>query len=233
MVSQPRKSRRRAPDASSRDRLLEAAAAEFAARGFDGAKVERITRRARINKAMLYYHFANKAALYRAIVGDLFATLAAKVAAVRGRGGPADAQLKAFIAVIADEMAARPHFPPIWLREMAEGGRHLDASIVRAIAAIVGALGGILQDGQTAGMFRPAHPLVTQMSIVAPLLLFSASQPVRERFSGTAPPGIATVSRENVIAHVEAAALAVLMVPGARAAAPKVPTTRVPRSAQS
>jgi len=231
MVSQRRR-RRPAPDASSRDRLLEAAAAEFAARGFDGAKVERITRRARINKAMLYYHFANKAALYRAIVGDLFATLAAKVAAVRDSGATPDARLKAFIAVIADEMAARPHFPAIWLREMAEGGRHVDASIVRAIAAIVGALGGILQEGQAAGVFRPAHPLVTQMSIVAPLLLFSASQPVRERFRGAAPRGIATVSRETVIAHVEAAALAVLMVPGARGAAPAIPTAPVPRSAQ-
>jgi len=40
--------------ASSRQRLLAAAAAEFAARGFAGASVERIARAARVNKAMLY-----------------------------------------------------------------------------------------------------------------------------------------------------------------------------------
>jgi TetR/AcrR family transcriptional regulator len=221
-----------ARDASSRDRLLAAAAAEFAARGFDGAKVDRITRRARINKAMLYYHFTNKAALYRAIVGDLFATLATNVAAVRAAGGPPDEQLRTFIATIASEMAARPHFPPIWLREMAEGGRHLDLSIVQSITAIVGVLGAILQDGEAAGVFRPAHPLITQMGIVAPLLLFSASQPVRERFSQTAPPGIADVSREAVIRHVEAAVLAVLAPPASAATVPSSPSSPPSRSLQ-
>ena len=53
---------------------------EFAARGFDGAKVDRIAARARVNKAMLYYHFKNKAALYREILGEQFR---------RARRGPA------------------------------------------------------------------------------------------------------------------------------------------------
>ena len=49
--------------ATSRQRLLTAAAAEFAARGFAGASVDRIARAARVNKAMIYYHFRSKAAL--------------------------------------------------------------------------------------------------------------------------------------------------------------------------
>ena len=56
--------------ASTRDRLLDAARQEFAARGFDGAKVQRIVQRARVNKAMLYYHFPSKAALYLAILRE-------------------------------------------------------------------------------------------------------------------------------------------------------------------
>jgi len=49
----------------SRARVFAAAAEEFALRGFDGAKVDRIAERAGVNKAMLYYHFTDKAALYR------------------------------------------------------------------------------------------------------------------------------------------------------------------------
>ncbi len=56
----------------TRERLLAAAREEFAARGFDGAKVDRIARRARINKAMVYYHFPSKAALYLAILREQF-----------------------------------------------------------------------------------------------------------------------------------------------------------------
>jgi AcrR family transcriptional regulator len=44
----------------SPDRILAAAALEFAERGFAGARVDRIARRANVNKAMLYYHFMSK-----------------------------------------------------------------------------------------------------------------------------------------------------------------------------
>ena len=52
----------------SPDRILAAAAAEFAERGFGGARVDRIARRARVNKAMLYYHFRSKRELYRTLL---------------------------------------------------------------------------------------------------------------------------------------------------------------------
>ena len=48
----------------TRARVAAAAAAEFAAHGFAAARVDRIARRARVNKAMIYYHFASKRALY-------------------------------------------------------------------------------------------------------------------------------------------------------------------------
>src|SRR5580765_4276084 len=98
MVSQNAPPRRRPP--GSRGRLLAAAAAEFAARGFDGAKVDRIAARARVNKAMLYYHFTNKVALYREILRAVFGRVATAVAAVRDAGGPPDVQLRAFIDAV-------------------------------------------------------------------------------------------------------------------------------------
>ena len=50
-----------------------AACDEFGARGFAATTVDRIARRARVNKAMIYYHFPNKRALYTAIVRELYA----------------------------------------------------------------------------------------------------------------------------------------------------------------
>ena len=58
----------RAADRISRERIFAAAAREFAARGFAGANVDRIAAAARVNKAMIYYHFRSKAALYREIL---------------------------------------------------------------------------------------------------------------------------------------------------------------------
>ena len=195
---------------SSRERLLAAAALEFAARGFDGAKVDRITRRARVNKAMLYYHFDSKAALYRAILIDLFQSLGTALTGLLAVGGEPDERIGRFIRTVADALAARPHFPAIWMREIAEGGRHLDLSTVREIAKILVVLQTILEDGRAKGAFGEIHPFVAQMGIVAPLLLFAASAPIRARFQRQVPATLASVDREAVIAHVERTTLAAL-----------------------
>ena len=51
--------RRSAPD--TRARILAAACVEFGAHGFAATTVDRIARRARVNKAMIYYHFPEQA----------------------------------------------------------------------------------------------------------------------------------------------------------------------------
>ncbi len=54
----------------TRGRILTAAIQEFAAKGFAGARVARIARRARVNKRMLYHYFGNKDELFREILGQ-------------------------------------------------------------------------------------------------------------------------------------------------------------------
>ena len=55
--------RPKSPSPDTRTRILAAAAAEFGVHGFAATTVDRIARRARVNKAMIYYHFPNKRAL--------------------------------------------------------------------------------------------------------------------------------------------------------------------------
>ena len=57
----------RNPD-RSKERILTAALKEFSARGFAGARVDVIARRAAINKRMLYHYFGNKEGLFRAVL---------------------------------------------------------------------------------------------------------------------------------------------------------------------
>src|SRR5918994_2568610 len=80
--AQPARRRSGALEAGSRERLFAAAAAEFAARGFAGANVDRIARAADVNKAMLYYHFKSKAALYQEILGEMFHAVGEQIRSV-------------------------------------------------------------------------------------------------------------------------------------------------------
>jgi TetR/AcrR family transcriptional regulator len=52
----------------TREKILAAALVEFSARGFAGARVDAIARRAHVNKRMLYYCFGAKQDLYREIL---------------------------------------------------------------------------------------------------------------------------------------------------------------------
>lgn len=202
-------SRSTAAGAESRQRLLAAAAVEFAERGYDGAKVDRIATRARLNKAMLYYHFDDKAALYREVLIDVFRGVAASVATATRSGAP-DTQIRAFVRAVAAETASRPYFPVMWLREIADGGRHLDGDVIAELGRVLGTLGTIISAGIKAGQFRAAHPLIIQMGIVAPLLVFSASAHARARFAKALPGSLAAPEPQALLAHVEAATLAAL-----------------------
>jgi TetR/AcrR family transcriptional regulator len=197
-------------DATSRERLLAAAASEFAAHGFAGANVDRIARVAGVNKAMIYYHFSSKAALYREIVGDMFRAVGVRIREVAASEATPEVKVARFIETIATEAEARPHFPPIWFREIAEGGMHLDDKTLRSIVVIVQALVSILDGGVRAGRFRRVQPLVVHASIIAPIMLFFGSAGLRARLERAGIGGVAQVTRDVMIAHVKSVTLAVL-----------------------
>ena len=195
---------------SSRERLFTAAAREFAARGFAGASVDRIAAAARLNKAMIYYHFSSKADLYREILRDMFSAVERRVAETAASVETPEDKIRRFVEAIAAEAEARPHFPPIWFREIADGGTHLDNATVRHIAGVVKTLAGIVGEGVAAGRFRPVNPLLIQAAIVAPLLLYFASGGLRLRIDRVGVSGSAGFARDEVVAHVQHSVLATL-----------------------
>lgn len=64
-VSKPR-FRRRKEDRP--DEIAEAAFAEFSAKGFDGARVDDVARRAGVSKGLLYLYFRTKEELFKAVI---------------------------------------------------------------------------------------------------------------------------------------------------------------------
>src|SRR6188768_3850343 len=194
----------------SRQRVFAAAAAEFATHGYAGANMDRLARAARLNKAMIYYHFKSKAALYREILRDMFGAVRERVAAVAASDATAEDKIRAYIAAIAAEAEARPHFPPIWLREIAEGAGHVDAVTLGYVRDVLTALGGIIGEGVRAGRFQPAHPLLVQGGIIAPLMFFLATAPLRQKMARSGAGPLPPISRDMVVSHIQRLTLAQL-----------------------
>jgi TetR/AcrR family transcriptional regulator len=171
------------PARVSPDAILAAAALEFAERGFAGARVDRIARRAKVNKAMLYYHFTSKQTLYRTLLRRMFTLAAARLQAIAALDRPPAEKVALAIDGMAAFIQEHTFFPAIMLREVAEGGAHLDRDTMRALAAVPAAVAGIVQQGVASGAFRPVNPVFAYFSMLAPIVLYLAGTPLRKEIS--------------------------------------------------
>jgi TetR/AcrR family transcriptional regulator, regulator of cefoperazone and chloramphenicol sensitivity len=88
-------------DRETRDRLLKAAEAMFADRGFKRVTVREICRAARANVAAVNYHFGDKLGLYRDVVQSAIASMRnlTEDARAAGEGQPPDEKLRRFLVI--------------------------------------------------------------------------------------------------------------------------------------
>src|SRR5262245_58225824 len=154
--------------------IFAAAAEEFAAHGFDAAGVDRIAARASVNKAMIYYHFQNKRALYTEVLRDMFRAVGARARAIADGPGTAPEKLDTWIDTVIEEAARRPWFPPIMLRELAAGAPRFDPDTFAMMNGVFGAVKDVITQGQREGVFAAVDPLMTHLTIMPPILIFFA-----------------------------------------------------------
>jgi TetR/AcrR family transcriptional regulator len=185
----------------TRDAVFNAAATLFSAKGFDGVSVDDIAKSAAVNKAMIYYHFADKIALYRAVVTDMLTSVGQHATAIaESDAGPA-VKLDRFVENFVRQADERPWFPALMMREIAEGAPHLDLATLGHIRTVFVAFGRILAEGQAAGVFRAIHPILAYTSILGPLMMNAARERVAARPGRTHLPMLVPISHEDLIAH--------------------------------
>jgi len=166
-------------------RILDAAAEEFGRAGFSGAKVEAIARRAGVNKAGLYYHVGNKEKLYETVLLHLFGQVAGTLEQAAAGPDPA-AAFGTLAGAMAGLFTRLPMLPRIMAMEMASGGANMPAAALAEFRRIFGVTRDILARGQAAGSLRPAEPVLVHLTLVGTLVLYSLSEPLRQRFAAAA-----------------------------------------------
>jgi TetR/AcrR family transcriptional regulator len=187
----------------TRNAIFQAAAAAFSSRGFSGVSVDDIAAGAKVNKAMIYYHYADKLALYRAVVADMLQTIGATVTAIaESRIRPAD-KLDRFIENFMVHADARPWFPTLMMREIAEGAPHLDLETLGHMKTVFLGFGKILAEGAAAGVFRPLHPILAYTSLIAPLLMNAARERMAAQPGRSQLPMFAEIPHSDLVAHIK------------------------------
>jgi|SRR6185369_5468282 AcrR family transcriptional regulator len=108
---------------STKGRILAAAEAVFAARGFEGASTREIAAGAGVNISSLHYHWASKETLYVAVVQDVFDRLVSLLRATLA-SLPDERRREVVVARVMRElvafMAEHPTVPKLLARRLLE-----------------------------------------------------------------------------------------------------------------
>ena len=154
------------------ERILEAARAEFVAKGFAAARMQAIARAAGVNHALLHYYFGSKEKLYEAALREILHTvwggLRGELESLPGKSGFEDL-LRTLLKTHARILAGHPGFLPFLLRELLNEGRmppELLAEKLQSFGEVPRRINQALLDEIKAGRIRPIAPVNFWMNMV-------------------------------------------------------------------
>ena len=164
-----RKRRTNDPDGVRRN-ILEVATAEFAQRGYGGARVDAIAARTRTSKRMIYYYFGSKERLYLAVLEAAYSAIRRQESTLDLEHQPPEQALATLVASTFDYYHAHPEFVRLVMNENIMDGVHMKRSkaIGRLNLTVIDALRRLLARGEKARVFRRGiDPVELHMTISA------------------------------------------------------------------
>ncbi|WP_248304871.1 TetR/AcrR family transcriptional regulator [Devosia sp. FKR38] len=163
-------SKRSRDSARTKAEILEAGRAEFAERGFEGARVDAIAALAGANKRLLYHYFGNKEELYRAVLLDAYQEIRRGERALSLDQYGAVEAMDRLVRFTFRHFLANPWFPRLLNTENIENARFLKTmpDIQALHSPLVGQITTIVERGADAGVFRrDVDPVQLYISIAA------------------------------------------------------------------
>ncbi|HST37126.1 MAG TPA: TetR/AcrR family transcriptional regulator [Allosphingosinicella sp.] len=164
---------RRRKDARPSD-IVAAALTVFGEKGFAGARIEEIARRAGVSKGTVYLYFETKSDIFRAVVHDaiipniedlkrsilaldlpfaqILSMLLPRFAAL-----VTELPVGAVVKMVVGESRNFPELAKVWHDEVVQQG--------------VGLLSALIERGQSRGEIRPGDPRTHAFSIMGPILI--------------------------------------------------------------
>lgn len=179
----PRSPGRPPQDASfdARQALVEAGREEFVARGFHGASIRQIAQRAKVNPALVAYHFGDKAGLFKTVISDAMDPLYEQMTDL---DLPADDNaLGRFLEVVTGFLFANPWLPQLMLRDvLAPGGEFAEYFSERLARRNRALIERIVVAGQRGGTIRTdLAPPAAALTIISQLMFPFLAWPIASR----------------------------------------------------
>lgn len=167
--------------------LLKAAREQFAKRDFTAASVREIAAAARVNPAMIHYHFGDKDGLYRAMLEETIGPVLQKVQDLMERGGrESQASIHDALEAVMTMLAREPWVARLIVREvLAEEGPFRELFIREFASKGGGRVPKLLEREMATGRVRKdLDPTLGALSFMSMALFPFIALPVAEKVFG-------------------------------------------------
>lgn len=173
--------RPRRGNADLRERLIDAAIAQFIRTGIGGTSLRAVAQAASVTPAMLHYYFGDKKQMTLAVVSErLLPAVAPLRARIEDAGDDPSEVAGAFVNGMAEMVAANPWLPALWVREvLCEGGALREVVFKRAVPQLPQLLAQRFTAAQARGLVDPRlDPRLMVVSLVGLTLFPAAGAPI-------------------------------------------------------
>jgi TetR/AcrR family transcriptional regulator len=165
---------------SSRDKILDAAEALFAKRGYAGVGLRELAEVVGLGKSSLFHHFKNKPELYAAVAARILRRIEERLIRTLAAGGSPAERLERLLDELVDLLAANPNYARVLLRSLFEdddlaGEMPEEIEGHRAIESIMASMSQLLREGMGNGQFRVANVQHLLLTLVGQIVFPFAS----------------------------------------------------------
>ena len=108
--------------------------------------------------------------------------------------------------MFADMIQQHAALPAVMLREVAEGGAHLDAETLTALTRVPRLVAAIVQEGISAGVFRAVNPVFAHFTLLPPILFYLAGAPIRKEITDLHLMNLSSATSNDFVQHMQEAA---------------------------
>jgi AcrR family transcriptional regulator len=153
--------RDRAQYGAKRDMILKAAGLVLERNGFTGTTIDAIAKEAGVDRATVYYYFADKGAIFRAAIHDGLAEMISDLEEVAASGDVPEVRLRNSMRVVMRSFER--HYPQlyIYLRSSDSASvidEQLNAELIASGRRYEDLVEQVVRDGMKQGVFRTSLP---------------------------------------------------------------------------
>ncbi len=165
-------------------KVLAAATAEFHEKGFTGARMQEIARRAGLNQSLLHYYYRTKDRLFEAVFSRAARHVMVPVLEVLGSSLPLREKVERFVHTYIDQVLANPHIPGFVVEELRRNPDRLRQFIGGQTQGLFEVLSAQIDAAVAAGQIRPIAPAHFLANLMALCVFPFIARPMIQTVSG-------------------------------------------------